>query len=241
MRIATAFLAAMLVAAVGGVPAAGYDQPGHVTCSYDETKLKKYQPETTVGHLDVAPTASYAAVYTSPERETAAYVYFLRYPHQRGLTAADSHVADREPVYVLVDEGTGRVERVVYSAYHYIKGAGTPSNMPMNGTHVRLHVVEPWHQYVPTGDPGTRVDLKDYCEAVDDWHANGWRASAEATKNPWTMRNRDGWWDENTLGHSLSERYWEARREVDDAVSNVTEGVPFERATVRRPGGRRNH
>jgi len=225
-RPAAVLLAVGLVAVAGAASAVGADQPDRPVCTYDESELQAYQPETAIGHLDIQPTASYAGIFTSPARETTIYVYFLRYPRQEGATAVDSHVDDREPVYVLVDDRTGDVQRVLYSEYHYAKGAGTPSQLPMNGSHVRLHVVEPWHQYVPSPAPGARVRLANYCEAVDSWHANGWRASEAATTDPWTMTDRDSWWRTRSLSYSLSERYRESRRSVADAVSDINVSVP---------------
>ncbi|WP_135805525.1 hypothetical protein [Halorussus marinus] len=127
---------------------------------------------------------------------------------------------------MLVDDDTGEVRRIIYSAYHYIKGTETPSDLPMNGSHVRLRVVEPWHQYAPADEPGTRVRLRNYCEAVEDWHADGWRASRAATENPWTMTDRDSWWRRGSLDYSLSERYWESRRAFEDAVPPINVSVP---------------
>ena len=235
MRTVTVALVVLLVATVGVVPALGADQSG-ASCAYDESRLKTYQPETAVDHLAVQPTASYAAIYSSPERATDVYVYFLRYSHQEGVTAVDSHLQDREPVYVLVDERTGEVERVVFSVYHYVKETGTPSTLPMNGSHVRLRVVEPWHQYLPTTDAGSRVRLKNYCEAVDRWHADGWAASVEATTNPWSMLDRKSWWADNSVGMSLAEQYWEARRSVAEAVPDVNVSFPARQSAVEAGG-----
>ncbi|NHN57821.1 MULTISPECIES: hypothetical protein [Halorussus] len=228
--LATLLLAALLPATVVGAPALAADQSG-VSCEYDESRLKAYQPETDVDHLAVRPTASYAGIFSSPEHPTDVYVYFLRYSHQEGVTPVDSHADDHEPVYVLVDERTGEVRRVVFSVYHYIKETGTPATLPMNGSHVKLHVVEPWHQYAPTTESGSRVRLRNYCEAVDRWHAEGWDASVAATTNPWTMLDRKSWWARNSLGFSLAERYWDARQSVAEAVPDVNVSFP-----AREPG-----
>lgn len=227
MRPASVALAAMLVTVLGVAPAFGYQQPDGVSCSYDESKLEAYQPETFVGHLDAEPTASYAGIYSSPDRETDVYVYFLRYERQDGLTSLDTHVDDREPVYVLVDDATGEVERVVYSVYHYLKAAGTPSHLPMNGSHVQLYVVNPWHQYLPSPVGGSRVRLKNYCTAVDDWHADGWRASVEATTNPWTMTDRDSWWADGSIEQVVWNRYEQVRGKLGEVVPGVdSDAVP---------------
>lgn len=235
MRPAPVVLAVLVVAVVGTGPSPASQQPEGVTCSYDESELREYQPETAVDHLDVEPTASYAGVYSSPERGVDVYVYVLRYDRQSGVTAVDSHAVDREPVYVLVDDATGAVERVVYSAYHYVKGAGTPSKLPMNGSHVKLHVVDPWHQYAPTTESGSRVPLKNYCDAVDAWHANGWDASVEATTNPWTMTDRDSWWSQDSLDGRMTEEVLETRQELGDLTPDLNVSVPSarERSSAR--------
>lgn len=237
MRPASVVLAAMLVTVVGAAPALGYERPEQVSCSYDESELKAYQPDTYVGHLDVEPSASYGGIYSSPERETDVYVYFLRYPRQDGLTSMDTHVDDREPVYVLVDDRTGDVERVIYSAYHYLKATKTPSSLSMNGSHAQLYVVNPWHQYAPSSASGSLVRLKNYCEAVDDWHANGWKASVEATTNPWTMTHRDSWWGDESIEHAVWERYGEARRTLDDLVPDVDSDIVLDADPDLVPNG----
>lgn len=235
MRPVPVVLAVVALVAVSVVPAVGYERPDGVSCTYDESDLREYQPETYLGHLDVEPTASYGGVYSSANRDTDVYVYFLRYARQDGLTSVDSHVRDREPVYVMVDDETGAVERVVFSVYHYLKAVAEPSSLSMNGSHARLYVVNPWHQYLPwreheflpsVGD-GTRVELKNYCEAVDRWHANGWLASEAATTNPWTMRDRDSWWADESIERAVWKRYGEVRGTLADAVPSVdAEAVP---------------
>lgn len=237
MRNVTVTLAVLLVATVGVAPAPALGhRESSVSCAYDESRLEAYQPETVIDHLAVTPTASYAAVYSSPERPTDVYVYFLRYTHQKGVTAVDSHPDDHEPIYVVVDDRTGDVRRVSFSTSHYVKETGTPSTLPMNGSHAKFRVVAPWHQYVPTPESGSRVRLKNYCAAVERWHANGWDASVEATTDPWTMRHRDSWWAEDSVGASIAERYWDVRRSLGDAVSDRNVSLPARQPRRKRTG-----
>lgn len=218
MRPLSVCLVVAVFLTVGVAPVQGATQSENATCSYDETELREFQPETTTDHLSVEPTASYGGIFTSPDRETAVYVYFLSYPTQDGVTPVDSHESDREPVYVVVDEDTDEVKRVQYSAYHYLKGAATPSNLSMNGSNVQLHVVEPWHHYRPAATDGSYAELRNYCTAVNRWVESGWGAAADAVTHPWTMSDRASWWEADSLRNEIAAQYRDARQFSDGEV-----------------------
>lgn len=226
MRVLALVLVVAVASTAGVAPAVGSPQSDPGDCTYDEGELREYQPETAVDHLDVKPTASYGGIFSSPERDATVYVYFLYYETQDGVTPLDSHDPDREPVYVVVDDDSGEIERVQYSAYHYVKGAATPSNLSTNGSHVQLRAVEPWHHYRPAAVAGSYPDLKNYCTAVDRWTADGWGAASEAVKEPWTMRERASWWPEDSLRETAASGYRDARSSLDaiDVVGNDTDG-----------------
>lgn len=218
---ALALLVTVALLTVAAGSALGSPQTEAATCSYDEAELREYQPETSTDHLAVPPTASYGGIYSSPDRNTTVYVYFLYYPTQNGVTPVDSHDPDIEPVYVVVDEATGDIQRVQYSAYHYLKGAATPSELSMNGSNARLHVVEPWHHYRPTDARGSYVELENYCAVVDQWSESDWRAAPDAVTHPWTMTDRASWWEADSIRNRIAEEYREAQRSLDDVATEA--------------------
>lgn len=217
MRFGVTALVIIILLTVGVGPVIGTPQSDAVRCSYDESELREYQPETVIEQLSVQPTASYGGIFSSPEHDTTIYVYFLYYETQVGMTPLDSHENDREPVYVVVDQDTDEIQRVQYSAYHYMKASATPENLSMNGSHVQLHVNNPWHHYRPTDAQGTYTELKNYCAVVDQWLASGWQAAPNSVRHPWTMSHRASWWEEGSVRNRIFAQYQETQSSLDNA------------------------
>lgn len=227
MRSLAVVLFITVLLTVGVAPVAGSPQSSDATCSYDETDLREYQPETAIDHLSEQPSASYGGIYSSPDRDTNVYVYFLYYTTQDGWTPVDSHELDREPVYVIVDKNTGEVQRILYSAFHYMKGDTTRSNLSMNGTHVQLHVVDPWNHYEPKATEGSFPELENYCTVVDQWQESGWQAAPEAVRNPWTMTDRASWWEEDSVRNTVAEKYQQSQQILEGTAPALHETSGF--------------
>lgn len=207
------FLRAAGAAALGSVGLVGtttavhetQGKPSHVTLSFDESTLETYRPKLITGHLDVRPTKQYAWLATSPEHDDDVYCYWTYYVTQRGVTSRDSHFLDREPLYVFVDEDTGEISEVIYSAYHWLAGKTTVAHTvtDADGEHPTFRVAEHWHHYLQTREEdGGFVDLDELNDQFDDWLANGWEEdlAVGAAQNPWIMRRRGSWWKDDGSG-----------------------------------------
>lgn len=182
-------------------------QPPHVTLSFDQGLLETYQPKLVTRTLDVKPSQQYAWIATSPEHETDVYCYWTWYVSQRGLTGQDSHYLDREPVYVFVDSTTGDVQRVLYSAYHWLKGSTSDPTLT-DEQNPTLRVVERWHHYLLTDEvTGVYVPLSDLDTTFEAWLDNGWEEDlyVGAAQDPWVMLDRGSWWNETAVGFSFNE------------------------------------
>lgn len=193
------------------------EKPDHVTIDYSQSSMEKYRPRLEIHHLDVEPTAFYGWRASSPEHETDAYVYFLKFPTQRGISALDSHMHDREPFYVFVDEDSGDVQEVVYSGYHWFRAGNTQP--PTDGdTHVTARVVHPHHHYVLSSASAIREDVpvESLVDEFDIWLSNGWGESLHpgAATNPWVMRSRESWWREKDWKDSIALTIYEMYRTI---------------------------
>jgi hypothetical protein len=192
-------------------------KPDDVELVYDEDYLLKYRPTLQISHLDEQPEALHAFVARDTldadnPHATNALVYWAEYLIQDGVSPAtagpfsDSHFGDHEPIIVFVNKADQRVERVVYSAYHWLKGSA-PSPPVYDGTHPQLYVFDPHHHYRVSAQAGEFVELRDLTESYPAWLKNGLDESIEpgATTNPWSMRDRESWWrDAEAAGISWS-------------------------------------
>lgn len=173
-------------------------QPGHVSLTYDETLLKRYRPRLEVSHLDVQPDYLYGWIATSSERNTDMACYWAWYTAgQTGLTDRDTHVPDREPVYVEFSPSSGEVLRVLYDEIHYT--VGSTSTPPIHDvTHPKLHVINPWHNYELLNDgDGRDIDLNNMHDAYEGWLANGWNVHRPSVVDPWIVSSRGDWWPDD--------------------------------------------
>ncbi|WP_424015039.1 hypothetical protein ACOZ35_03250 [Halorubrum xinjiangense] len=195
---------------------------------YDEATCEQYQPYLSLDHVEVSPDGLYCAVYESPDHDTDVIAYWARYPVQFGYTNADSHVGDREPIYVHVDDQTGEIDKVVYSAYHYYAGeTSSPQMAEVNGSdYPSLYVFEPHHHYAPrTFTTGELVDVKPFvsnsnldASASQDWVSNGWDVNHDAIVDPWSISAGDNWWPDDSYDGRLSAVYWGAMQTVYDVT-----------------------
>jgi hypothetical protein len=197
-------------AAVSGRVAANHrdQQPAHVTLSYDEATLERYQPLYVIAEEDREKLiAQYAWTAKSPEFDTDAHVYWTSYTHQEGVTEFDSHDGDHEPVYVYSDSQTGDVKEVVASVYHWLAGGTHASGIRIdNGSNPVLRVMTPHHHHTAAdADSSThRPQLENLDQVFDDWLANGMEDDLEpgTVVNPWRMTGPDArthWWHD-TIG-----------------------------------------
>lgn len=218
LRRAGATVAALgSTAATIGQPAlaaTAYDrQPDHVRLSFDAAMLERFQPQVVIDGLDVSPSRWFAWVARSSEHDTLVACYWAFYESQTGLTSADSHRLDREPVYVFVDEATGRVTEIVADGYHYLALTLRGETHTVDGTHPHLTIVPPWHFYrgvtASDGD-ATTLDIDDLHDRYDGWIGAGWDVDRRSVVDPWTIQARGHWWADDVLGLSLERRYYAA-------------------------------
>ena len=186
-------------------------QSDHVTRSYDEDLLQRYQPLLVTEHLDILPSGIYGQWTTSPEHETAVGVYFCEYPAQEALTSEDSHFGDHEPIYVFVDEETGDIDHVAYTGYHWLKAMTTTAPV-FDDDRPKFRVVKPYHHYIVTTSEGVDVELKNLVDNYDDWLSEGLESAIYpgAVYNPWSIQTRESWWQRGTFGISVVETWWSA-------------------------------
>jgi hypothetical protein len=220
---------ASTAAVVGGLSAANStaaaadpyaEQPDHVTLAYPESRLQDYQPLLVTSHLDIPPDYLYAWEASSPERDTDVLCYWAWYTAgQRGVAGqADSHVPDREGLYVFVSED-GSVEKVVMDGYHYLAATVPGDTLTYSdSTQPRIHVIEPWHNYRTTTTPGEDVELRDLRDIYPAWLDNGWEVDREAVVDPWTIQTKGDWWPRGTFGVNANATLAKTSRSVRDAT-----------------------
>lgn len=200
---------------------ARYDnQPEFVDLTFDRDRLERYQPLLDLSDVDIRPTITYAWVAESSEQDTDMLVYWVFYPEQEGVTEADSHYPDREPIYLEVAQD-GSIEAVHYDEIHW--SARTVYEPRADDTHVSLRVVAPWHPYKLQPDTSEGV-LEPGIESLHDrysgWLSNGWPVATRTVVNPWTLPTRGHWWDGGLDGIAL-----EAVR--TDLFRGTPLGIPF--------------
>ncbi|NLV14372.1 hypothetical protein [Haloarcula argentinensis] len=190
-------VAAGLISAAQQVRAAFSEQPDHVTIDgYDDAKadIETYQPLLDLSNLEVRPNRQYAWRARSEEYGADWYCYWTFYTDQQGIDEADSHLPDREPVYVAVSDGA--VDRVVYSTWHYAAETDDDPSQ-YDSTHPRLQVIAPWHGHQPSESGGEFVTLDDLSGVYGDWLANGWGVDRRSVVDPPHAEDRGNWWPES--------------------------------------------
>jgi hypothetical protein len=183
-------------------------QPDHVSLEFPQAELETYRPALDLGDSDRSRLQGlWAWRATSPEYDLDWYVYFTVWTHQTGVTDYDSHLGDREPVYVGVNTDSGDIERVLFSAYHWLRGGAQAPGIPLTDeTHPAMQVIAPWHHYT-LGEPGAGIlpdvnDLASGADGLSTWLANGLREDLRvgAVHNPAIMQVETDWWRDDLAG-----------------------------------------
>jgi len=196
-----------LAAAYSGPAAAEFEeQPDDVTITglpNARTDIETYQPLLDLSNVRVRPSDLYAWKIVGDNYEMDAwYCYWAFYTAQQGVSGEDSHLPDREPVYVAVDDGA--VDHIVISDWHY--AANVISDPPLyQSTHPKLSVIRPWHGTQTTTSEGEFVSLADMKDEYPSWLVNGWGVDRESVVNPPIVEDRGNWWPEDDQrNHSLA-------------------------------------
>lgn len=204
-----------------------HDGGDGITRRFDEDELEQYLPL-----FDISRSARdqligiYAWIADSPDRDTRAYYYWLRYTHQDpvaeasgfferavGVLATDGHLWDHELAIIFVDPSTATVEEAIVTGYHHYPLIVSGDDAPLSAhqtdrdTHLEIEVVDPWHHYRLNFDRNgvdltPSVDLNSFIDVRDQWENRGIfeNSSRLAVDNPWALKDgrRDSWWDEST-------------------------------------------
>lgn len=216
--------AALLAGALGAQQTAAVDYgavPDDVELTFDEQWLERYQPALVLStEARRRSTGLFAYRASSEDSDTEVAAYWHRLTHQDGLPliGSDGHLYDHEPAYVFVEDGA--VEEVVFTGYHHFASSIDGSRLhdhlvahrESEATHAVLEVVDPWHHYdaVRSSEVSEAersfLSLEDWTAAESSWRANDiWESTAdEAVYNPFTMRDRDSWWDEDTFDYRMA-------------------------------------
>lgn len=213
------------VAAAGGAPVVAsrrgaadhFESVAGVSRSFDETLLDDVRPLLDVRDTDGVPKL-YGFVARKDGERTTACVYFAEWTRQQGVSTADSHLGDHEPLYVFADEeGDPTAEEVVYSGYHWLAASVDDPATDGDG-HPTFGVVAPWHHYVhaPNLDAadGSLLDVRHLSDDLfAGWLDQGFEDDLEpgAVLDPWTMRRRAWWWRDTVGGVSLK-AWWQLLR-----------------------------
>lgn len=179
-------------------------QPAYVTLTYDESLIERYQPLLLLEGVEVRPEAYHAIYVESTESPLDVVVGFHYYVTQRGIDpgGSDSHLGDREPVYVYVDSETGEPVKVQYSAWHWYENTVYWESLRTEADRPILRVAPNHHHHLIATDysaESSRVDLPlyDLRNRYPDWLRLGLEEEIHpgAVYNPLEeMQNRPYWW-----------------------------------------------
>ncbi|MFC4553538.1 MULTISPECIES: twin-arginine translocation signal domain-containing protein [Halorussus] len=214
----------------------GEHQPDHVSVTFDRVFLESYQPRLDLTAVktnpeDTLPKAIYGWKASSPEHSTDVAVFWTAYSFQAGLSpfGHDSHLGDHEPVYVFVDDETGEVREVIYSAYHWLRGRATVPPL-YDGRHPEATVVSPWHQYSLGASPEAEfVSVEDLLDVFNNWLDDGLEddLAPGTARNPWKMSGRSGrrhWWREGRDGVSMNKLFYSSMLSISGLVPGIDIG-----------------
>lgn len=173
------------------------EQPEHIELhgyGNADGELDTYRPWLDLTDLEIRPTKLYCWRATSSLFTERCYCYWCWYPEgQTGFSSEDSHVPDREPVYVFVNSDD-TVDRIVFDRYHYLVGVNVSPPTYLE-THPTLRVIAPWHPYRTTTTVGSEApELDDLHDIYSGWLANGWTVDEESVLDPWHVERRGHWW-----------------------------------------------
>lgn len=221
--LATVVGSAAAVGAVSRRVAASHADhtPTHVSDpAFDETLLEQYKPRLIIKDLDVEPSSIHGAVFRSTLEDATVLTYWTEYPVQLDRSGFASHIGDREPFYVyLQNEGTADeyIDRVVATGYHWLalERADPPTDDGTDTGRPRAYVAPQYHHYsldTAESDPRDGVDLtlKDLRDSLPRWLADGefhdalaedWNDRGSPAYNPYLMRDKASWWREEGLSN----------------------------------------
>lgn len=140
--------------------------PSHVSITYDESTLSRYQPSLAFpSEMTIRPTAIYAWTSTSPEWGLDAHTYVVYYQTQDTDVHVTSHRHDREIVQIYTHPEYGEVREAVYSAGHWAAYRDTEPHTHEpdagDGEHVKLAVHPRYRHMLSTRDVGsTDIELE---------------------------------------------------------------------------------
>jgi len=177
---------------------------------YDEPLLETYKPYLITKDTEFDPTIyGFVADGDQANKDTTVCVYVCVYPWQTGVLGLDSHDQDHEWYYVHVrNVGTSDayIERVQYSAYHWLKGESRDPAMATD-TNPAAYVYEKHHhmsnqqakQYLEQNQAlAQECSLRDLRDAYPVWldtDSSFDDALAEdVVYSPWLMSSRGDWW-----------------------------------------------
>lgn len=186
------------------------EKPEYVTLTYDEQLIKRYQPLLILDGVEVEPWSYHALYCESQDSDLDVVVGFHKYPYQEGYSEHDSHLGDREPVYVYVDSSSGEPIKIQYSAYHWYENTVSYSDVKTDssGERALLKVVPKHHQHRTyhgwkTGGEARDLPVKNLLETYPGWLDAGLESEIHpgAVYNALEeMQYRDYWWREEALG-----------------------------------------
>jgi hypothetical protein len=191
--------------------------PSDVTLSFDEAKIREYQPEFVLQGVDPEPYGVWAMHAKKQGSGLNAVYGFTRYPYQKGQSSYDSHYLDHEPWIVWYDAATGTTERVDYAAYHWFRGHAFRDQLAFASDDRKRPVlrVDPQyhHYYLYSGSlAGERLELNSLLDAIEDWLADGMDEQLALSQpyDPWAMMSRDSWWREEarTSFETVLNAFW---------------------------------
>lgn len=178
-------------------------QPPYVSLTYDEELIREYQPLLVLSQVKHKPTGYHAAVLRSSESDVSIIVGFNKYLVQEGVdvSGADSHLGDREPVYIYVDEAAGEPLKVQYSAYHWYSNSVRWRDLSTDSTgkRAKLRVIPRWHHHMTYHGSleGETIPVRNLLESYPDWLRNGLSEEIHpgAVYNAGEeMQHREYWW-----------------------------------------------
>ncbi|WP_255149777.1 hypothetical protein [Halorarius halobius] len=178
-----------------------YSSGREIVLEYDEAAIQEYQPQLVLQEVDPEPIAFHAVHASDSESSLNAVYGWTLYSHQEGVSSADSHLGDHEPVIVWYDETTGEVARVDYAAYHWFRGSARPDVLQYADRADRRPMlrVDPTyhHYYLYQGSwPGERLQTENLLSSMSGWLSNGLEESLAVSQpwDPWDMLGRETWW-----------------------------------------------
>jgi len=213
---------------------AGHDSsgPSHVEDpTFEEDLLERYKPKLLTQDVNVEPSSVHGFVVRSTRDaiDSTALTYWVEYPVQVDASGFASHIGDHEPFYVFVrgeDTTDEYVDRVVYSAYHWLaaESTGPPTDDGTDSGRPRGYVYPQYHHYSLSrarsdARAGVDLPLKDLTSSLPRWlddpdfHdalAENWDGRGSPAYNPWIMLEKASWWRKSGLSNveELLRRVW---------------------------------